>query len=97
MLALAGRLPAERGVPRSREDRARGEIIEALLCRGEADAGVFADAAQGQLERYREKGLIRWAGTQLFLVPEARPYARTIAAAFDSWRQPDTRRFSNAV
>ena len=97
MLALAGRLPAERGVARGREDRARGEIIETLLCRGEADAGVFAEAARGQLEPFSEKGLLRWSGTRLFLAPEARPYARTIAAVFDGWRQPDARRFSNAV
>jgi oxygen-independent coproporphyrinogen-3 oxidase len=97
MRALAGQLPAERGVARSAEDRARGAIIEALLCRGEADAGVFADAARVRLEPYSEKGLLFWMGTRLSLAPEALPYARSIAAAFDSWRQADTARFSNAV
>jgi oxygen-independent coproporphyrinogen-3 oxidase len=97
MLALAGRLPAERGVARSREERARGAIIEALLCRGEADAGVFAEAASARLEPFATRGLLSWAGTQLVLAPAALPYARTIAAVFDNWRQPDAHRFSNAV
>lgn len=97
MLALGGRLPAERGVARSREDRARGMIIEGLLCCGEADAGAFAEAARAQLEPFSAKGLVSWSGNRLSIAPEALPYARTIAAAFDGWRQPDARRFSNAV
>lgn len=98
MLAHAGRLPVERGVMRGVEDRARGAVIEALLCRGEADARAFADEAlRRRLEPFRARGLIEWSGTQLRLLPGAMPYARSIAAAFDSWRQPDARRFSNAV
>jgi oxygen-independent coproporphyrinogen-3 oxidase len=97
MLALGGRLPAERGVARSREDRARGAIIEALLCRGEADAGAFAEAVRAQLEPFRARGLLSWSGTRLSVAPGALPYARTIATAFDAWRRPDARRFSNAV
>ena len=97
MQALAGRLPAERGVARDREDRARGAIIEALLCEGEAEAGAFADSARGPLEPYDARGLLRWAGTRLCLSPDALPYARSVAAVFDRWRQTDAQRFSNAV
>ena len=97
MLALAGRLTAERGVARSREDRARGEIIEELLCQGEADAGAFADAVRARFEPFAARNLLSWSGTRLVLPPEARPYARSIAAAFDAWRQPGPQRFSNAV
>jgi oxygen-independent coproporphyrinogen-3 oxidase len=97
MLALAGQLPAERGVARSREDRARGAIIERLLCRGRADAGAFAEAVRNRLEPFHAKGLLFWTGTELVLAAEARPYARSIAAAFDGWREVHAGQFSNAV
>lgn len=97
MLAMAGRLPAARGVGRSRADRARGRIIESLLCSGEADTGPLAGVARDRLRAFEQNGLVAWAGSRLSLAPGALPYARTIAAAFDGHRQPGLRRFSNAV
>lgn len=98
MLALAGRLTAERGVLRGREDRRRGGIVEAILCRGEADLGGHASAeTRARLAPFEERGLVRWRGSRLVLSPAALPYARGIAAAFDAYRQPDSNRFSNAV
>lgn len=98
MQALAGRLTAERGVARGWEDRRRGGIIEAILCRGEAELGALGTLdLRARLAPFQAHGLIRWAGSRLILMPEALPYARTIAAAFDSFRQPEGDRFSNAV
>lgn len=98
MRVLAGRLPAERGVLRDAEDRACGRIIEALLCRGEAEAGPLLGAAvRARLEPFRAAGLLEWDGGRLRLLPGALPYARSIAAAFDRWRQDSPQQFSNAV
>lgn len=98
MLAAAGRFPVERGIVRSGEDQARGRIIADLLCRGEARVppSRFPDARAG-LAPFETAGLLDWAGDRLALRPEALPYARAIAAAFDPYRQQDVRRFSSAV
>jgi oxygen-independent coproporphyrinogen-3 oxidase len=98
MLALAGRLPAGRGIARDPGVRARGRIIEALLCGREADAGeVGASEMRERLQPFEQRGLLHWTDSRLALSPDAPPYARTIASAFDSWRQPGVRQFSNAV
>jgi len=98
MLTGAGRLPVERGIVRSAEDRQRGRIIADLLCRGEARVpGTRFPDARADLEPFRAAGLLDWAGERLTLRAEALPYARAIAAAFDPYRQPDARRFSSAV
>lgn len=98
MLALADRLPAARGIVRGPEDRERGRIIEALLCGSQVYAGeIGAAEVRERVRAFEERGLIRWSGSRLVLSHEALPYARTIAAAFDTRRQPDVRQFSNAV
>ena len=98
MLVSAGRLPAERGIVRSAEDRMRGRVIEALLCRGEADAGAFGiGELRARLAPFEHAGLVRWAATALTIEEAGRPYARSIAAAFDAWRAPDGRQFSSAI
>lgn len=97
MLVSAGRLPAARGVLRSAKDRLRGAIIENLLCRGEADvAGLCLGSVLQRLAPFRDRGLVELSGTRLRLAPDALPYARSIAATFDAWRQPE-QRFSNAI
>lgn len=98
MLTLGGRLPATRGVRRSDEDLRRGRVIEDLLCRGSADLSEICIArAADALRPFRERGLVRLTGTRLSLSADASPYARGIAAIFDAYRQPDQRRFSNAI
>jgi oxygen-independent coproporphyrinogen-3 oxidase len=98
MLALAGRLPAVRGVVRGPEDQLRGRIIENLLCRGAAETGTNGSAeVRERLHAFEERGLLRWTGNSVALTLDAAPYARTIASAFDTWRQPGIRQFSNAV
>jgi oxygen-independent coproporphyrinogen-3 oxidase len=97
MLSGAGRLSGRRGVRRSVEDRRRGAVIEALLCRGEAliDADL-AVMAGPRLAPFARAGLIRWEADRLILERGSAPYARSIAAVFDAYRSGESR-FSSAV
>ncbi|BAV63594.1 radical SAM protein [Sphingobium cloacae] len=88
------KLSAVRGTVRTADDRERGRIIEALLCRGEADAGL---CPMPDLSRFEELGLVEVAQKRMALTPQALPYARSIAACFDAWLQPAEKRFSHAV
>lgn len=98
MRTLAGQFAVERGIVRSAEDQQRGAVIAALLCQGEAEVerARFPVAAEA-LAPFEAQGLLRWQGSALQLAPEASPYARVIAAAFDPYREADPRRFSSAV
>ena len=99
MLLSGGMFTASRGIFRSEEDRLRGSMIASLLCKGQADTAPLPnrDIIRIRLSPFAEHGLVSWAGDVLRLTPEATPYARAIAACFDAYRQPDTRRFSNAI
>ena len=99
MRLSAGTLPAAKGVMCSTEDQDRGRIIENILCRGESGAmpPTLFSAAQESLADLTEAGLIRWSSNGLMLEPHAIPYARTVAVAFDRYREPDSTRFSSAV
>lgn len=91
----AGQLPATRGLIRSAEDKRRGRIIESLLCRGEAQ---LDDAdARPDLRPFAARGLIHQNTGRIMLTPQALPYARSIAACFDAYLEPQERRFSHAV
>jgi len=94
-----GRLATARGIRRSPGDRRRSAIIEALLCRGEAECTGLSDLSdtRARLARFEERGLLAWAGTRLLLDRNALPYARAVAAAFDPWRAASAARFSSAV
>lgn len=87
-------LSAVRGTLRTADDRERGRIIEALLCRGEADVGP---CPMPDLSRFEELALVEVAADRVLLKPQALPYARSIAACFDAWLQPAEKRFSHAV
>ena len=98
MLLSQDRLPANGGLLRSADDQRRGAVIEGLLCRGEAQLG--ADLANEVLVRllpFIDRELAELDHGTLRLMPEALPYARTIAALFDPYRQDSARRFSSAV
>ena len=98
MLLSQDQLPVTLGKRRSRDDQRRGEVIEALLCTGRAriDATLMLEAQQ-RLSPYIEAGLCGFAGGMLTIASSALPYARSIAAAFDPYRQHSPRRFSSAV
>lgn len=98
MLLSQDRLPAQGGLLRSADDQRRGTIIEGLLCRGEAK--LDPDLASEVLVRllpFVDRELAELDHGTLRLLPDALPYARTIAALFDPYRQDSVRRFSSAV
>lgn len=98
MLSSQGRLSANRGVARSADDRYRGAVIEQLLCRGRASLGACLMREVGaQLQPFIERGLASIDRQWLTILPEGLPYARSIAALFDSYRPVTQRRFSSAV
>lgn len=93
-----GILPAERGIVRSVEDRRRGAIISELLCHGRAKFDRAAlDDAWPRLQPFVEAGLATIENSMLVIGTHALPYSRSIAAAFDPYRQESARRFSSAV
>jgi oxygen-independent coproporphyrinogen III oxidase len=94
-----GTLPAARGVLRDGEDRLRGAIIEQLLTAGAADLPQRLDlaAAHEKLHAFRARGLVAIDEGKVRLAPEALPYARGIAAAFDRYRHFSATRFSSAI
>ena len=92
------RLTAALGVRRSARDRATGELIEGLLCHGAARLGpALTPALAGALAPFIDRGLADLQGEVLSVLPQGLPYARTIAALFDPYRQDSLRRFSSAV
>lgn len=98
MLLSQDKLPAAQGMRRSRDDQCRGAVIEALLCHSAAslDPDLLADAG-ARLMPFIQRGLASLVGDMLTIAPEGLPYARTIAALFDPYRQDSVRRFSSAV
>lgn len=93
-----GTLPVERGVVLTAADQRTRSLINGLLCQGTAtltDTEFTAMAAA--LDVFTARGLIAWSGYTMTLTPEARPYARTIAAQFDPYRQHSAPRFSSAI
>ena len=98
MLLSQDRLPAAHGIRRSADDQRRGAVIEALLCHGKAslDADLATEAAT-RLAPFTQRGLAWLDQGMLTIAPGGLPYARTIAAIFDPYRQDSVRRFSSAV
>lgn len=96
-LLAKDRLVGRHGILRSDEDRARGAMIEGLLCRGEVDLGGFARELQQELAPFVERGLAQVEGGMLSVLPAGLPYARTMAALLDPYRQDNVRRFSSAI
>jgi len=91
----AGRLPTERGVARSADDRARGEIIRRIMCTFELDVpalerdlGLDFGPAFGpelaDLGRLADEGLVAWQGRRARLTDLGRVFVRNVAAVFDA-------------
>ncbi len=97
-LSGEGRLTASHGIARASDDRLRGDVIEALLCRGEAvlPPRLLAEAEAG-LAPFIAHGLARLTGDRLTILPGGLPYARVMAALFDAYRQATQHRFSSAI
>ena len=86
------------GIARTDDDRVRGEIIEALLCRGSATIDpVLDEPVLNALRPFIELELATLDNDQLSITASGLPYARVIAALFDTYRPQSVRRFSSAV
>jgi oxygen-independent coproporphyrinogen-3 oxidase len=95
---MSGLLSADRGIARSLGDRQRGAVIARLLCDGEARPSFALDPdLVMRLEPFTARGLVSIDAGTVRLSPDAWPYARSIAAQFDAYRQPQVRRFSSAI
>ena len=87
MMASQGLLTASHGIVRSEGDRMRARIIEDILCRGRATlAPCLLARSSGALAHFAERDLLRLEGMELTLTADGLPYARVIAALFDSYR-----------
>lgn len=91
----AGRLPTERGVTVSDDDRLRGRAIERLMCDLAVDTAEVcrefnlpADSLDDALARaapLAEAGLCRVEGRNIVIPEEARTLMRTVARCFDAY------------
>ena len=98
MLAFDGLLPTGLGTSRSGDDRYRAAIIEQLLCQGAARLGArLMRENRERLVPFLDRGLAVVDREWLRILPEGLPYARTIAAVFDSYRTGQQAKFSSAV
>lgn len=98
MMASQGLLTASHGVRRSAEDQMRGQVIEDILCRSQAVLSPCLYSRHWQtLLPFIERGLATLDGMRLSVTPEGLPYARTIAALFDRYREDTQQRFSSAI
>jgi oxygen-independent coproporphyrinogen-3 oxidase len=97
-LSGEGRLSAGHGIARNRDDRLRGQVIEALLCAGEATLPpCLLAASHDRLVPFTAAGLAHLHADRLTILPGGLPYARVIAALFDRYRAEAPRTFSSAI
>ena len=98
MMASQGILTASHGITRSPEDQLRGQVIEDLLCKSKAALSPCLYARHGEaLAPFVERGLAHVDGLALTITADGLPYARTIAALFDRYRDYTPQRFSSAI
>ncbi|WOE75329.1 oxygen-independent coproporphyrinogen III oxidase [Alterisphingorhabdus coralli] len=95
----AGGLSSSRGIRRTLDDQRRAAIIADILCHGSADLSALHDGGGncGQLAPFMERGLVTYHDYVLRLAPEGLPYARAIAAQFDSYRNLAPKVLSSAI
>jgi oxygen-independent coproporphyrinogen-3 oxidase len=89
-----GRLSTARGHAFAEDDALRARIIEALMCDFRVSADELCDSfgttraalrPMFAMVADRFEGLVRVTDTGLHLLPEARPLARIVARAFDTY------------
>lgn len=95
----SGQLSARLGVERTPSDAVHGQIIEDILCRGQADIGCLdrqKDYVQ-KLASFEEMGLLERDSEHIVCSKDATPYLRSIAAVFDPYRAGQNTGFSSAI
>ena len=102
---MAGRLATVRGYALTDEDRLRGAIIERLMCDLRADIAAIS-AAHGAaidfapefaaIDALARDGIVQRSGSTIVVPNNARPFVRTVCAAFDAYLSRDDGRYSRA-
>lgn len=79
-------LAGKRGLIRDAEDQLRAHLIERLLCTGRADATCLLNdpVALASLRQLEDRRLIIRDGSAIVMTGAGRPYARVVAALFDT-------------
>jgi len=102
------RLPVERGIRLTAEDRIRRDVIVNLMCRFEVDAVEF-EAEHGfsfaehfapelaPLSAFIKDGLVSWDNAGIRVTPAGRFFIRNVCMVFDSYLSPTTSGFSRAI
>jgi len=103
----AGHLPIARGVALSADDRLRRDIIERLMCDMRVDLqaavrhhGVAMDSlatALAALKPLADEGIVRLEDHAVAVPAEARPFLRSVAAAFDAHLDGSAGRHSRGI
>ena len=98
----ADALASVRGCWLDAEDCLRSQIIERLMCDFEVDFGAVAAHTDfsdefAMLAPMVWDGLVEIKGAKLIVTEAGRPVVRVIAAAFDTYRRPETAQFSRAI
>jgi oxygen-independent coproporphyrinogen III oxidase len=97
----AGRLPIERGLVMSADDRIRRAVIQEIMCQGRMDFQVmsrrlgidFGDYFASELKRLeplRDDGLVDLDGAGLEVSPRGRLLLRAVAMVFDRYLTGET-------
>ena len=102
-----GRLPIQRGIAISDDDRLRRSIIERLMCDLEVDldkvaathghTGVEFQQELAALQPMIADGLITIDGNRITVTPEGRTLVRAVGSAFDRYLKQGEQRHSKAV
>ncbi|CAH0341008.1 oxygen-independent coproporphyrinogen III oxidase [Rhizobium sp. CECT 9324] len=103
----SGGLAAVRGIAVSDEDRMRARVIEEIMCRFavsfsglRTDFGHLAETVIAEARQFagnNRDGICEIAGDEFRLTETGRPFARTVAAVFDSYLSNGKGRHSIAV
>ncbi len=106
-MALDGGLAVVRGIELSAEDRMRAVVIEEIMCRFGFDFGSLRDIDAGLAETVvaearafaatNRDGVCRIEDDRLVITDAGRPFARSVAAVFDSYLANGRGRHSLAV
>ena len=102
-----GEIPTRRGIALSADDRLRRDVIETLMCQGRVTLSSIAAAhgadpqplfaAAKRIAVMAQDGLVEWDGDTVVVLPEARPFVRTVAAVFDTYLKPEQARHARVV
>jgi oxygen-independent coproporphyrinogen III oxidase len=102
----AGGLAAARGCALTEDDRLRRDVIERLMCDLYVDLAERCAAHNSSADRFPAElakldalandGLVERSGYMISIPERARPFIRTICAAFDAYLSEDETRLSRA-